>query len=71
MKKAAVATTTARGTAVSSSRITAVQSVYTAASPETMPSSQQSSSLLVMPADPQVSGSFRLRSLGPWSCLSA
>ncbi len=31
MKKAAVATTTARGAAVSSSRITAVQSVYIAA----------------------------------------
>jgi hypothetical protein len=41
MKKAAVATTTARGAAVSSSRITAVQSVYMGASVEAVPSSQQ------------------------------
>lgn len=41
MKKAAVATTTARGAAVSSSRITAVQSVYIGACVEAMPSSQQ------------------------------
>jgi len=41
MKKAAVATTTARGAAVSSSRITAVQSVYISADVEAVPSSQQ------------------------------
>jgi hypothetical protein len=41
MKKAAVATTTARGAAVSSSRITAVQSVYIGACVEAVPSSQQ------------------------------
>lgn len=41
MKKAAVATTTARGAAVSSSRITAVQSVYMGALAEAVPSSQQ------------------------------
>jgi hypothetical protein len=36
-----VATTTARGAAVRSSRITAVQSVYMAASLRALPSSQQ------------------------------
>jgi hypothetical protein len=41
MKKAAVPTTTARGAAVSSSRITAVQSVYMAESLRALPSSQQ------------------------------
>jgi hypothetical protein len=41
MKKAAVATTTARGAAVSSSKITAVQSVYMGVCVEAMPSSQQ------------------------------
>lgn len=41
MKKALVATTTARGAAVSSSRITAVQSVYIPAELKALPSSQQ------------------------------
>lgn len=45
MKKAAVATTTASGTAVSSSRITAVQSVYISAGLRTLPSSQSNPSL--------------------------
>lgn len=40
MKKAAVPTTTARGAAVSSSRITAVQSVYIAAGCKASPLSQ-------------------------------
>jgi hypothetical protein len=43
MKKAAVPTTAAKGTAVSSSRITAVQSVYIPVSEaKSLPSSQQS-----------------------------
>ena len=41
MKKAVVATTAARGAAVSSSRITAVQSVYIPAVLKALPSSQQ------------------------------
>lgn len=68
MKKAAVATTTARGAAVSSSRITAVQSVYIGAFVEAVPSSQQMPPPVMadapQPSDvPRPCFGFRTRSL--------
>lgn len=58
MKKAAVATTTARGAAVSSSRITAVQSVYMGGCLEAVPSSQQMLPPVMVDA-PRSSDGFR------------
>jgi hypothetical protein len=49
MKKAVVATTAARGTAVSNSRITADQSVYMGAGAKRMPSSQSNRSIVMSP----------------------
>jgi hypothetical protein len=47
MKKAAVVTTTARGAAVSSSKITAVQSVYIPEGTKPLPSSQPARSAAI------------------------